>query len=174
MCNYAAWRPYISTGIQSVIYATSNQLPYSLTCLQYDFQGILFQTCQLLMAHGNEGRLLILLLLTCAATVQSQSVPTSNKSFSLCNSPEALPACAFDTPDRRVTPNPVFNPGICPEVLCAWECRRDLQCLEFNVHINRTCDLYYNQPMNYQSTTDCRHFQVSGARILRITSFPNL
>ena len=116
----------------------------------------------------------ILLLLSCAVTFQSQSVLTTNKSFSFCNPPGDLPACAYDTPDRRVTPNPGFNPGICSEVLCAWECRKDLQCLEFNVHINRTCDLYYNQPMNYQSTTDCRHFQVSEARILRINLFHNL
>ena len=106
-----------------------------------------------------DGKYVILLLLS--AFLRSQAVITANKSFSLCNTTEGIPACALDTPDKRITLRPEFNPAICPEVLCAWECREDLQCLEFNVHINnRTCDLHYNQPMNYQSTTDCRHFQV--------------
>ena len=104
---------------------------------------------------------IIALVLISHGTHGQSAVNMSSKSFVVCNSTEGRPACASDTPDKSISLNPEFNSAVCPEVLCAWKCRMDPQCLEFNVHSKSlTCDLYYHQPMNYLSTTDCNHFQV--------------
>ena len=95
--------------------------------------------------------------------VQSQTVsPGGAKSFTSCTVADGQPVCASDAPNTTITLNRQnLNTALCPDVLCAWQCRTDPQCLEFNVHSRTwTCDLYYNQPMEYQHTTDCRHFQV--------------
>ena len=60
----------------------------------------------------------------------------------------------------RVSLNPEDFGSACPAVCCAWKCLNDPQCLEFNIHSNKTCDLYHIQPTNFQPSNDCQHFTV--------------
>ena len=100
--------------------------------------------------------------LACASDTPSRNSPMKASSdFSICNLINGQPACASDIPDRMVSLNKHPRPAVCPVVLCAWECRKDPSCLEFNIHYsNWTCDLYYNPPTRYQLSADCTHFQV--------------
>ena len=90
-----------------------------------------------------------------------RSINRCDGSFSICTATDGRPMCALDTPNTTIQLSYRKYGGICPSVLCAWECKRDPRCLEFNSHSrNWTCDLYYTLPTIYQIATDCNHFQV--------------
>ena len=103
--------------------------------------------------------IILAVLLSYIDFVLNQDVNRVNKSFTVCNSIDGSSACAMDVPDKTISMH--LNALICPVVMCAWECQLDPRCLEFNVHSdNWICELYYNQPMYFQPTEECTHFQV--------------
>ena len=94
---------------------------------------------------------------------QMQLGVRSNLRFSSCNTSDRQVACALDAPDKIVKLDPNRFGSVCvpTSAQCAWECRLDPRCLEFNSRSNnQTCELFYGTPITYASVKDCSHFQV--------------
>ena len=108
--------------------------------------------------------LVVLLSLT---ETRGQTFEERHRSFSVFNMTDGHPGCALDVPDKILLLDQRFSGAVCPAVVCAWECKMDLRCLEFNFHSNNmTCDLFYRQPVNYQNAAGCAHFKVRVIEII--------
>ena len=70
--------------------------------------------------------------------------------------------CATDTPDATVQLNSGSTECSVNSALCAFNCQKDLNCVEFNYRsTTQTCDMFYSLPSNYQKQSGCTHFQVT-------------
>ena len=107
-----------------------------------------------------------LILLLSLNDTRGQMNEEHHTSFSACNMTDGHPGCALDVPNQTLPLDQWLTGAACPAVGCAWECQKDPRCLEFNFHSNNmTCDLYYSQPVNYQTADGCTHFEVRGSEI---------
>ena len=88
-----------------------------------------------------------------------EPVVASDKSF------EQFMFCAVMAADRTVsldqTSSCTLNGGIPDDVLCAWMCNREPQCMHFNYRKdNQTCDMFYTDQTCFVMDANCVFFQV--------------
>ena len=72
--------------------------------------------------------------------------------------------CAIDEANRTVSliPDVSSYPDCIPwDVVCGWKCKKDSNCVEFNIRIDlQLCELYYSRPACFQKVDQCLHYKV--------------
>ena len=89
---------------------------------------------------------------------------SQQKYFAKCTTSNGVVTCATDQPSKVVplNLNYIQPGGLGEDVLCAFKCRNDPMCMEFNFRTNNhTCELYYTIPASYKPQDSCIHFQVT-------------
>ena len=73
--------------------------------------------------------------------------------------------CGIDAANRTVSSIPDFSsyPECIPrDVVCGWTCKKDPNCVEFNIRNDlQLCELYYSRPARFQKVDQCLHYKVN-------------
>ena len=107
--------------------------------------------------------LFLLLQIIAAEVVRGQIQPRRKfRKATLCNGTDI---CAVDLPSAVLTflPDQPVVDRVCvsPNVLCAWRCSKDKQCVGYNYKtFSRQCEMYHDTPNNFHSQNGCSYFQV--------------